>query len=293
MALKQTPGERLFDAANLAFMLVMVAVTIYPMLHVLNASLSNPYRLMAHHGVLLKPAGLTLDSYAAVLRNPNIGSGYRNTLFVVVVGVAINIFMTSLGAYVLSRKRLMLKGILMFVTVFTMFFSGGLIPLYFTVQGFGIDDSLWALILPTSISTYNLIILRTAFLAIPDSMEESAKMDGASHFTILFRIMVPLAMHTIAVLILFYGVYHWNAWFHAMIFLRDRGLYPLQLILREILIQNDTNSMMRDTAASEHEMISETIKYAVIVVATVPILALYPFLQRYFVKGVMIGALKG
>jgi putative aldouronate transport system permease protein len=293
MQIKESKGQKIFNILNVMIMIFLVIITLYPMLYVLFASLSKPNEYMAHQGILVKPLGFTLGSYEAVLKNPMISIGYKNTIFVVVVGVAINIFMTSLGAYVLSRKGLMLKGFFMFFIVFTMFFSGGLIPFYFTVKGLGLDNKLWALIIPGAISTYNLIIMRTAFNAVPDSLEESAKLDGASHYTILFKIMIPLTLPTIAVMVLYYGVAHWNSWFNAMIFIRKRELYPLQLILREILIANDTNNMILNSNAGDQEMLSETIKFAVIIVSTVPILALYPFLQRYFVKGVMIGAVKG
>jgi len=193
----------------------------------------------------------------------------------------------------LSRRNWMFQKVMVLSVIFTMYFSGGLIPFYLTVRDLRLDNTLWSLILPTAISTYNLIIMRTAFAAVPESLEESAKLDGASHFVILTRIMIPLVGPTIAVLVLYYGVGHWNSWFNAMIFLRDRSEYPLQLILREILIQNSLNDMTMGEGMADREMIAETIKYAVIVVSTVPILCLYPFLQKYFVKGVMIGALKG
>ena len=201
--------------------------------------------------------------------------------------------LTLLGGYLLSRRNWMFQKVLALSVIFTMYFSGGLIPFYLTVRDLHLDNTLWSLIFPTAISTYNLIIMRTAFAAIPESLEESAKLDGASHYVILTKIMIPLVVPTIAVLVLYYGVGHWNAWFNAMIFLRDRSKYPLQLILREILIQNSLNDMTMGTGMEDREMIAETIKYAVIVVSTVPILCLYPFLQKYFVKGVMIGALKG
>ena len=173
-----------------------------------------------------------------------------------------------------------------------MFFSGGLIPFYLIVKGLHINNTLWALILPVAVNTFNLIIMRTQFASIPESMEESAVIDGAGHFTILFRIIVPLSLPTVAVIVLYYAVSHWNAWFNAMIFIQKRELYPLQLILREILIQNDTNTMIQNINTEEQQMVSETVKYAVIIVATLPILVLYPFLQKYFTKGVMVGAIK-
>jgi putative aldouronate transport system permease protein len=176
--------------------------------------------------------------------------------------------------------------------IITMFFSGGLIPFYLTVKDLKMLDSLLAVIIPGAISTYNMIILRTAFQAIPESLEESARLDGANHITVLFRIVIPLSMSTIAVLLLYYGVGHWNAWFNAMLFLqKKRDLFPLQLILREMLIQNtNADSYNKSIDAA---VVTETFKYAVIVVSTVPVLCIYPFLQKYFVKGVMIGAVKG
>ncbi|TCL53672.1 carbohydrate ABC transporter membrane protein 2 (CUT1 family) [Hydrogenispora ethanolica] len=284
--------DRIFDFINITLLTFLMVITLYPFLYVIFASLSDPSRIMAYPGLLYKPLGFSLGAYKAVIKNPNIFTGYVNTCFLVTVGVAVNITMTALGAYFLSRKNVLWGKVVMFFIVFTMFFNGGLIPLYFTVKGLRLDNSLCALILPTAINTFNLIIMRTAFMAIPDSIEESAKIDGAGHLLILFRIIVPLAMPTIAVMILFYGVGHWNAWFQAMIFLQNRELFPLQLILREILLMNDSFQMAMGANVGDQEMISETIKYAVIIVATLPILCLYPFLQKYFVKGVMVGSLK-
>lgn len=291
---KETVGSKIFNMCNALFMIIMMVITFYPMLYVVFASFSVPSKFTSHAGILLRPAGFSVSSYQAVLKNPMIRVGYVNTIIIVVVGVVLGVLLTSMGAYFLSRKKIMLKNAFMLFIVFTMFFNGGLIPFYLTVTKMHLDRSLLALILPVAINTFNLIIMRTAFMAIPDSMEESAKLDGAGHFTILFRIIIPLALPTVAVMLLFYGVGYWNAWFNAMIFLRDRELYPLQLVLREILIQNDTSSMNMSYSgdSGDEQMITETIKYAVIVIATVPILSLYPFLQRYFIKGIMIGAIK-
>jgi putative aldouronate transport system permease protein len=293
MKIDQTNGERAFNYFNVFIMMALVLVTLYPMLHIALASVSSPNQLMGHTGLILRPLGFSLASYAAVFKNPMIITGYGNTLFVVVVGVAINILLTSMGAYFLSRKNIMLRDGIMFMIIVTMFFNGGLIPFYFTVRDLNLDNTLWSLILPSAINTFNLIIMRTAFYGIPDSLEESAKLDGAGHFTILFRIILPLSLPTVAVLVLYYGVGHWNAWFNAMLFLRKRELWPLQLVLREVLISNDLDSMATGAGAGDKQMIGETIKYAIIVIATLPILALYPFLQKYFVKGVLIGAVKG
>lgn len=294
MVEKRSISEHIFDTFNVVLMLFIIVVTMYPFIYVLFASLSDPAAMVAHSGILLKPAGQpTLASYGMVLSNSSIGSGYRNTLFLVIVGTAINVLMTSFGAYVLSRRGYMGKRALNFFVVFTMFFSGGLIPFYLTVKDVGLLDSLWALIIPKCIATYNMIIMRTAFQGVPDSIEESAHLDGANDFTILFRMFWPLTLPTMAVMILFYAVDHWNAWFNAMVFIQTRAKYPLQLILREILISSDTSQMTTTVGSLDTGIVGETIKYSTIIVATIPVLAIYPFLQRYFVKGIMIGAVKG
>ena len=291
--MKRTLGERTFDYINIGFLIVLSVVTLYPLIYVLIASLSDPTYVAQTRGLLLLPKGLNIESYKMVFDNPMIISSYLNTFFYVIVGTSLNLFLTALAAYALSRKNVMWKDFIMFMIVFSMFFEGGLIPLYLLVNNLGLLDTRWALIFPTAVSAFNLIIMRTAFQGIPDSLEESARMDGANDFTILFKIIIPLSMPVIAVMLLFYGVYHWNSWFPGMIYLQDRTLFPLQLILREILIANSTDSMMTGVGSADAMPIGETIKYATIIVATVPILLLYPFLQKYFVKGVMIGGIKG
>ncbi|NLB41341.1 MAG: carbohydrate ABC transporter permease [Clostridiales bacterium] len=293
MKIKDSLEVRTFQIINNFIMLLVILITLYPMLYIAFASFSKPNLLMAHQGLLYRSLGFNLSSYKAVFNNPVIASGYRNTIFVLVMGLIFNILLTSMGAYFLSRKNIMLKKVVMFMIVFTMFFNGGMIPNYFLINSLKLDNSLWALIIPSAINTFNLIIMRTAFQGIPDSLEESAKLDGAGHFTILFRIILPLSLPTLAVIVLYYGVGHWNAWFNAMLYLRRREMFPLQLILREILIINDTSAMMAGGSfAGDQDLVSETIKYAVIMVATVPILVLYPFLQKYFVKGALIGSVK-
>lgn len=292
MITKKSFGEKTFDAYNIIFMTFLIIVTIYPVLYVVFASLSDPIKLMAHEGALWKPLGFTLKGYKLVLSNPNIIIGYRNTAIYVFAGTAINLLLTSLGAYVLSRKKFLLKNFFMIIVVITMYFSGGLIPRYFVIRNLGMIDKIWALILPNAINTWNLIIMITAFSGIPDEIEESAKIDGANDIRILFRIILPLSLPVVAVLALYYGVAHWNAWFDAMVFLKSRTLFPLQLFLREILIQNETTDMSTDVML-DAAYYSELIKYCTIIISTVPITCLYPFLQKYFVKGIMIGSLKG
>jgi putative aldouronate transport system permease protein len=294
MRIKGGMGDQLFSAANALFMVCLMIVTVYPLLYVAFASVSDPAALMRYRGVLLQPLGLTFEAYRLVLENPMVLLGYRNTLFYVIAGTALNLVMTSLGAYALSRRNLLLKNTIMFMIVFTMFFSGGLIPTFLLVGNtLNLMDNPLALIIPVAISTYNLIVMRTAFEAVPHELEEAARMDGANDLQILWRVYLPLCKPVLAVMTLFYAVAHWNSFFSAMVYLRSREWYPLQLVLREILITNSTDTMLTGVSSVDAVPIGETIKYATIVVATLPILCVYPFLQRYFTKGVMIGAIKG
>ncbi len=294
MRIKQSAGETVFDAFNTLFLLVLIVATLYPLLHVAFASISNPALLAAHRGALFGPLGFSLAAYERVFDNPMILLGYRNTLFYVIAGTTLNVLMTALAAYALSRRNVFWKRPIMLGIVFTMFFSGGLIPSFLLIgRTLGMMDTPWALIIPGAIQTYNLIIMKTAFEGVPYELEESARIDGANDFYILFKIILPVSLPVVAVMILFYAVAHWNSFFPAMVYLRTRELYPLQLILREILIANSIQDMTTNVSSGDVEMIGETIKYATIVVATLPILCVYPFLQRYFVKGVMIGAIKG
>lgn len=292
---KNSWSRNLFLAFDVFILLALVVICVYPLIYVLFASLSDSGSFMAHEGLLLKPVGFNLSAYKAVIDNPNILNGYKNTIFILVVGVCLNLFMTSLAAYFLSRKNVMWKNVIMWIMLFTMYFNGGLIPTYILVKNLGLLDSMWALILPGAISTYNMIILRTSFSSIPESLEEAAFLDGATHMQILWHVILPLVKATMAVMVLYYGVGHWNAWFSASIYLQDKTKYPLQLVLKEILISNDTASMSGDIGAGtiDSQSIGESIKYAVIIVATAPILCIYPILQKYFAKGVMIGAVKG
>jgi putative aldouronate transport system permease protein len=293
MKMKRSPGEISFDAANIIFMLALIAVTLYPFLYIAFASVSDAVELMKHRGLLLSPLGFSLDSYKTVFMNDRIITGYQNTIFYVVVGSAFNLFMTSLGAYVLSRRNLMLKSQLMIMITITMFFSGGLIPMYLLINDLGLYNTRWALIIPGAISTWNLIVMKTSFQGVPQSLEESAKIDGANEFIILFRIIIPLSLPVMAVMLLFYAVGHWNSYFGALIYLTDADKFPLQLILRELLLANNMmQEMLTGVDSTERHQVAQTIKYATVMVATLPILLLYPFLQKYFVKGVMIGSLK-
>ena len=290
---KKTPMDHVFTLINTLLMIFLMIITLYPFLYVLFASLSDPNEFIAHSGTLLYPLSPNLDSYWAVLNNPNILIGYKNTIFIVVVGTGINLLMTCVGAYFLSRTGPMLKKPIMILITVTMFVDGGMIPNYLLVRDLGMYDTVWALIIPGAISTYNMIIMRTMFQSIPASLEESARIDGAGEWTILFKLILPLSIPTIAVIGLFYAVGHWNSWFSANIYLRDKNKFPLQLILRDIVVESEVDDMTIGAAFGNSYAMSFTIKYATVIVATVPILILYPWIQKYFVKGVMIGSLKG
>lgn len=289
----RTTGERIFSIFNNIFMALMILITVYPVYFCVIASFSDPTKLSMNPGAILVPfRPYTISAYEKVLSHSLFVSGFRNTLFVVVMGTAVNMVLTIITAYVLSRKGLMLNRILTFFIIFTMYFSGGLIPGYLNVKDLGLINSLWSLILPGAIGTYNMIIMRTAFRTVPDSLAESAQIDGARHFTIMLRILVPVCLPTIAVLVLYYAVGHWNAWFGASIFLQDTSKHPIQLVMRNILESANVTEMIGDIGGEDKARYVELIKYALIVVSTVPILILYPFLQKYFVKGVMVGSVK-
>ncbi len=291
--IRRSRGEQTFSVINIVLLALLMLITAYPLLYVVFASLSDPSSIVAYRGALLKPLGLTMDAYTRVLQNPMIAIGYRNTVFYVVAGTALNITLTCLGAYALSRQNVMFKRPIMLLIIFTLFFNGGLIPTYLLVgQTLHMADTVWALIVPTAINTINLIILKTAFESVPVSLEEAARIDGANDFTILFRVVLPLSLPALSVVVLFYAVAHWNAYFQALIYIQSRDLYPLQLVLREILITSNVESMTTSVSSGDRFEIGQTIKYATIVVATLPILLIYPFLQRYFVKGALLGAIK-
>lgn len=291
--MKRTKSEKCFSVFNIILLTGISIITLYPLLYVLFASISDPALYLKHTGPLLKPEGFSLLAYQKVLAKPEILSGYANTIFYVVVGTAISMAITISFAYVLSRKDLFFGRPMMIMVIITMYFHGGLIPTYLLVQGLGIVNTRLAVILPTAVNTFNLIIMRTAFAGVPPSLEEAAKIDGASPLKILVRIMIPLAMPSIAVITLYYAVAQWNSWFQAAIYLRDQNLYPLQLFLREILIINKQTDMLGGTSGDMQLALGETIKHATIVVSVIPILCVYPFLQKYFTKGVMVGAVKG
>jgi putative aldouronate transport system permease protein len=283
-----------FDiVVNFAGILIIV-VMLYPLVFVLSASFSDPDMVLRGEVVLL-PKGFTLTPYKMVFDNSDIWQSYKNTIFYTLAGTFINISLTILAAYPLSRKDMPCRRVLTLVIVFTMYFNGGLIPTYLLVRDLHMYNTVWAIMIPAAISTYNLIVARTFFeSSIPNELYESAKLDGCSNIGILFKIVLPLSSAIVAVLVLYYGVAHWNSYFSALVYLRNEKLFPLQIILRDILILGQTEQLgSNDAGMGEKIKMAEGIKYSVIVVSSAPILLLYPFLQKYFVKGVMIGAIKG
>ncbi|MFD0715427.1 carbohydrate ABC transporter permease [Paenibacillus sp. GCM10027626] len=289
----RSPGSIIFDALNILFMIFLMGITLYPFLYVAMASVSEPDLLRSFEGLLYKPLGLQFDAYKAVLSNALMITGYRNTIMYAVGGTALNVMLTSMLGYALSRRGPRLMPFFMMAIVFTMFFNGGLIPTYFVMKQLGLVNSWFAVIVPGLVGTYNLIIMRTHFQGMPVELEESAKMDGANDMTVFFKIMMPLSMPIIAVMILYYGVGHWNSWFNAAIYLNDAEKFPLQLVLRNILTMNATDDSLIGLGSRKGQDMNEIVKYACIMVSIIPIITVYPFLQKYFAKGVMIGAIKG
>lgn len=291
--IKESAGDRAFSAVNTVILILLCIVTLYPIWYVLCASLTSNAYLVAHPGMLLRPHGFTLGSYKLALTHPLLLSGYKNILIVLCVSLPINILMTLFTEYFMASKKVMFKPLIQGLVMFTMFFSGGMIPCFLNIRSLGLYNSLWALILPGALSVYNAIICKTAIEAMPDSLKESAYIDGANDLIILFRIVLPLIKPTIAVLLLYYGVSHWNSWFNASIYLRDNDKLPIQNVMRSILI---ANSRVLNSAGADNDQVNqfaESIKYSTIMLTTIPVLCIYPFLQKYFVKGVMIGAVKG
>jgi len=292
--IKDSAGYRIFSIFNYLFLAFIAVVTLYPIYYVVMASFSNADALSLHSGILIRPlAPYSLEAYKRVFQNALIMSGYKNTIIILLAGLCFNLVLTAVGAYFLSLKDVMFRNVIAVLILFTMYFSGGTVPVYLNIKSLNLMNSLWSLILPAAINTYNLLIMRSAFAAVPDSLVEAARLDGATHFKILKDVMIPLCKATLAVMVLYYGVAHWNAWFNASLYLQTADKFPLQLILRNLLIDNSTSGMTGVMDADDAVRFTEMIKYALIVVSSAPIIILYPFLQRFFTKGVMIGAVKG
>ncbi len=295
-AIRRSKSDRLFDLINSVLLSAVLLCIVYPLWFVVIASLSDPNAVNSGN-VLFWPVNSTLEGYQKVFAYSKLWHAYGNTIRYLLIGTAINVTLTATGAYALSRKEVIIRRPVMIMITFTMIFSGGLVPTFITVKNLGLYNNMWAMILPSAISAYNLIVARTFFeSSLPEELSESAALDGCTDIGFFIKIALPLSPAILAVLVLFYGVAHWNAYFNALIYLKDASLNPLQIELRELLITQQILQSGLDLDASsmaEKQRLGDIMKFAVIIVSSVPIICVYPFLQKYFVKGVMVGAIKG
>ena len=299
---KHSRSDKIFDMINMVLLTLMMAVILYPLYFIVIASISSPAAVNSGQ-VLLFPKGATLEGYKYVLKDNSIWKGYANTIILTVTGTLVNMFLTVTCAYALSKSHLPFIKFIMFAMTFTMFFSGGIIPTYLLVSGMGMRDSIWSLILPTAVSVYNVILMRTYFMnSVPDEIIQTAKIDGCSEIKALAAVVLPLSKPILVTIALFYGVGHWNQFFQALIYISDKDRFPLQLVLRNMLLMgnNAMTSMLSGGMSGENakymaELMKqiEILKYAVIIVSVLPVLIVYPFLQKFFMKGIMMGSLKG
>ena len=297
MHVKNSYSDKIFDGVNVAVMIFLLIIFVWPLWFVVIASVSNPNEVW-NGNVILLPKGFTLMAYEELMKYKMIWTGYRNTIFYTVVGTLVNLVVTICAAYPLSRKDFMPRNFFMFLFMLTMYFSGGLIPTYLVVNKVGLVNSPWAMIIPGACSIYNVIITRTYFInSIPSTLQDAAELDGANSFQYLMRVVLPLSKPIMAVIGLYYAVGHWNDFYTALIYLYKEELMPLQSFLRDMLMSTKltlNNLSGLDTATVELKThLAQTLKYSVIIVSTVPVLCIYPFIQKYFVKGVMVGSVKG
>lgn len=298
-AIKETNKDKVFKVFIFLFLTTALLIVLYPLIYIISASISNPAAVNSGEMWLL-PKDITFEGYQMIFQNDAIWRGYLNTIFYTAFGTLINLAVTIPAAYALSRKDFFGRNFFTGMFVLTMFFSGGLIPTYLVVKSLGLIDTVWAMVLPNAAAVWNIVIARVFFQSsIPKGLEEAAIIDGASNFKLFMKIILPLSAPIIAVMALFYGVGHWNGYFNALIYLSDKEMYPLQLVLREILVlqemasQNSNMSGSMAEALHSKQQLAAIIKYGVMIVSTLPVIIVYPFLQRFFVKGVMIGSLKG
>ncbi|WP_274654443.1 carbohydrate ABC transporter permease [Paenibacillus humicola] len=299
-AIKETGRDRAYLIFNYAMLTVAFVVVLYPMLYMISASVSDP-KAVSSGEMWLLPKGITFDGYRRVFQDADIWTGYANAILYTAVGTFINLAVTLPAAYALSRKDFAGRGFFMAMFMVTMFFGGGLVPTYLLVKELGMINTIWAIVLPSAASIWNIVVCRTFFqTSIPKELQEAAQIDGCSNFRLFVKIVLPLSMAIVAVMALFYGVGNWNSYFPALIYLNDSAKYPLQLVLRQILVLQDLSTQAGVSidattaeALNSKAEVAALVKYAVIIVAIVPVIAIYPFLQRYFVQGVMIGSVKG
>ncbi|ALS28103.1 ABC transporter permease [Paenibacillus sp. 32O-W] len=285
-------GSRIFNLINYSLLILISIVTIVPFIYIVAVSFATPEEV-AKGGLMLFPTKFTFGAYQYIFSTETMVRSVLVSVYVTVIGTLINLMLTSFMAYPLARPTLRGRSAVLFMVLFTMLFSGGMIPTYFVVKAFGMINTYWSLIVPTAISAFNLIVLKNFFQQIPDGLEESAKIDGCHDLGILFRIVLPLSMPAMATFGLFYAVGHWNTYFNAVMYINDSEKWPVQIVLRQIVLLSQ--DMIGDSTAQSEPMdyLPQTIRMASIVVATIPIVILYPFLQKYFAKGVMLGSIKG
>lgn len=294
MVQQKGKGEITFRVINSLVMLLVVAVTLYPLLYVLAVSLSSAEFVQARM-VTIFPRGFNVDAYRQVMSDTYFWSSYKNTIIYTVTGTVLSLFLTTMLAYCLSRPNLFARKQISFLILFTMFFSGGLVPNFLLVKQLNLYNTIWAIILPTGISTYNMIVTRTYMQGLPEELFESVKLDGGNDWQIFTRIVLPLSKPVVATIALFYAVGLWNGYFNPMIYLKDADKYPLQIILKDLILSQNASDLSggASEALGQSMMTSEMIISASIIIAMIPILCVYPFIQKYFVKGVMLGAVKG
>lgn len=286
-------SDFIMDFVIYTVLLLLTFVCLYPIWFVLMASFSDSNSIVQAAGVLFWPKNFTMGAYRMVFQNPLFLDGFWNSIKIELLSLPINIVMTMLLGYFMACSGMMFKRPIVYMVLLTMYFGGGMIPGFLNIKSLGLYNTIWALVLPGAVSVYNSIICKTAIEAIPDSLRESAYIDGANDFQVIFKIILPLIKPTLAVLALYYGVGHWNAWFNASIYLKDNHKLPIQNVLRSVLLTNSGANENSLVSGDFYDAFAETIKYAAIVISTVPILCVYPFLQKYFAKGAMIGAVKG
>ena len=285
MKVKEAVSVKVFRAGNTLLLSFLALLCLYPFWHVCMASFSDSALLARNLGLLLRPAGFSTEAYRIVLKEKTLYTGFFNTILLLVIGIPLNMLLTCMGAYFFSRKNVYFKKPLFLLCLLTMYLHGGTIPFYLTLKDLHLTGSLWGVILSAALSTYNMIVMKTAFEAIPDSLSDAARIDGAGHLTILFKIVLPLSRATFAVIAMYYGMSIWNSWFWASTILQDESSLPLQSVLRNFLIEDAGNEVLGVA-------VKETVKYATIMVSIIPVLFIYPFMQKYFAKGVLVGGVK-
>ena len=291
---RRSTADIIFLTINYVLLIVCCIIVLYPIYYMFIISISDGYAVLRGE-VKIFPVGINFSSYKAVLESPDIPKSYLNTVIYTVVGTFINVAMTAMCAYPLSRKKFFGRNVFAFMIIFTMFFDAGMIANFMVVDQLNLTNKIWAIVLPGAINAWYMVIMRTFFQQIPEEIYESAHLDGAGDFVIFGKIVLPLSVPTIMTMVLFYAVGHWNSWFNALIYLDDKAKYPVQLIMRNIVLSGETAALSSSAASMSQDVgiVATNVKYAVVFVTMLPILLVYPFIQKYFVKGIMVGALKG